>query len=45
MGIGVGALLLAGLLLFGLTMTDRFGHDTPDGPPGEVWPEAHGHCH
>jgi len=45
MGVGVGVILLAGLLLVGLMMTDRLGDDTPDCPPGQVWSEAHGHCH
>jgi len=32
------ALVLVGVLLFG-------GGGPPECPPGQVWSEAHGHCH
>lgn len=44
-GIGLGVFILAGLLLMGLLMSDRLGSDRPECPPGQVWSEAHGHCH
>lgn len=45
MGIGIGVFLVVGLLLFGALVSGQFGNDQPDCPPGEVWSEAHGHCH
>ncbi len=45
LGIGIGVLLLAGLLLFGAVVSGQLGGDRPDCPSGQVWSEAHGHCH
>jgi len=45
MGIGIGAFLLVGLLLFGAIATGQLGGDRPECPPGQVWSDAHGHCH
>jgi len=45
MGIGIGVFVLGGLLLFGMMMSGQLGGDRPECPPGQVWSEAHGHCH
>jgi len=45
MGIGVGALVLLGMLLFGMMMSNQLGNDRPQCPDGQVWSEAHQHCH
>lgn len=41
-GILIALALLVGLAVIGLSFS---GNDTPDCPPGQVWSEAHGHCH
>lgn len=43
MGAGVLLLVLVGLLLVSLAVSQ--GDAPPDCPPGQVWSEAHGHCH
>lgn len=45
MGIALGAFLIVGLLLIGSLVSNQFGSSQPDCPPGQVWSEAHGHCH
>ena len=45
MGVGIGVLLLVGALLFGMMISNQIGPDRPDCPDGQVWSEAHGHCH
>jgi len=45
MGFGIGTILIIGLLLFGVSMSDQLGSEAPECPPGQVWSEAHGHCH
>ena len=42
-GIIVGVVLLLGVLVIGGLLTS--GGGAVDCPPGEVWSEAHGHCH
>ena len=45
MGVGIGILLLVGALLFGMMISNQLGTDRPDCPDGQVWSDAHGHCH
>mgnify|MGYP002338698894 CR=1 FL=1 len=45
MGIGLGVLVLAGVLLMGMILSNQGGSNAPECPPGQVWSEAHGHCH
>ncbi|MEF8940726.1 MAG: SEC-C metal-binding domain-containing protein [Salinivenus sp.] len=45
MGVGIGVLLLVGALLFGMMISNQIGTDRPDCPDGQVWSDAHGHCH
>jgi hypothetical protein len=34
------------VLVIGIVAAARmFGEDVPDCPPGQVWSDAHGHCH
>jgi hypothetical protein len=45
MGIGIGVFLLLGMLMLGMLVSNQFGTDRPECPDGQVWSEAHGHCH
>lgn len=39
----VALLLVVALVLIGVMLYS--GGSTPDCPPGQVWSQAHGHCH
>jgi len=45
-GAGLALLVVVGLIVIGLAFS-RTGGDTAarDCPPGQVWSEAHNHCH
>ena len=46
MGAGVVLLVVLGLLMIGLAFSGADQGSAPvDCPPGQVWSEAHGHCH
>ncbi len=46
MGAGVVVLLLVGLVLLSLAFSDSDRSAAArQCPPGQVWSEAHGHCH
>lgn len=46
MGVGVALLLVLGLVLASMAFSRLGGGEAPpDCPPGQVWSEAHGHCH
>ena len=45
LGAGVLLLLLIGIIMASMVFTDLGGGSTPDCPAGQVWSEAHGHCH
>lgn len=42
-GVLIALAVIAGLVLIGLSFSSS--DSTPDCPPGQVWSEAHGHCH
>lgn len=44
-GIGIVLIILIVLILFGIAFYDGGTTSAPDCPPGQVWSEAHGHCH
>lgn len=45
-GAGIALLVLIGLLLIGLAFSRGDGDASARScPPGQVWSEAHGHCH
>ena len=44
-GAGVVIVVLLGILIIGLAFSRGDGERRPDCPPGQVWSEAHGHCH
>lgn len=44
-GAGIAALIVISLILIGVAVSNFSSDAPPECPPGQVWSEAHGHCH
>jgi hypothetical protein len=44
-GAGIAALIVISLILIGLAVSNFSSEAPPECPQGQVWSEAHGHCH
>lgn len=44
-GVGIVLIMFTALLLLGIAFYNQGSTNAPDCPSGQVWSEAHGHCH